>query len=144
MIHVDQIYQLTNGSSYCEPFKDSPFVLHDYECPCAHSTANQTIMAQNVDLYNQELQSVYYTYKAMNFPTFAVAYQPLPVDIMSFPITAISNIGMCNSKSSLPQNISLIQSSITRLLSSIVDCTSMAGEDGLVCPDSLMLTRCKY
>ncbi|KAG2174358.1 hypothetical protein INT43_004381, partial [Umbelopsis isabellina] len=92
MIHVDQIYKLTDGSDYCEPFRNSSFVLHDYECPCAHSAANQTIMAQNVELYNQALQSVYYTYKAMNFPTFAVAYQPLPVDILSFPITAISNI----------------------------------------------------
>lgn len=53
-------------------------------------------MAQNVNLYNQALQSVYYTYTAMNFSTFAVAYQPLPVDILSFPITAISNIGMCD------------------------------------------------
>lgn len=93
LIHVDQIYQLTNNSTYCQPFQSSPFVVHDYECPCGHSVVNQTIMAANVALYNQALESVYFTYKAQNFPNFAVAYQPLPVDIMSFPIDAISDIG---------------------------------------------------
>jgi len=93
LIHVDQIYQVTMNSSYCQPFQNSPFVVHDYECPCAHTVANQTIMRENVDLYNQALQSVYLTYKAQNFPTFAVAYQPLPVNVMSFPINAISDIG---------------------------------------------------
>jgi phospholipase B1 len=93
LIHVDQIYQLTVNSSYCKPFQNSPFVVHDYECPCAHSLANQTTMAANVEFYNQALKSVYMTYAAQNFPNFGVAYQPLPVDIMSFPINAISNIG---------------------------------------------------
>jgi phospholipase B1, membrane-associated len=95
LIHVDEIYQLTMNSSYCKPFQNSVFVVHDYECPCAHSLANQATMAANVELYNQALKSVYLTYAAQNFPTFGVAYQPLPVDIMSFPIEAISNIGKC-------------------------------------------------
>lgn len=55
-------------------------------------------MAANVEFYNQALKSVYMTYAAQNFPNFGVAYQPLPVDIMSFPIDAISNIGSVHSK----------------------------------------------
>ncbi|KAH8548110.1 hypothetical protein BGW37DRAFT_461495 [Umbelopsis sp. PMI_123] len=92
LIHVDEIYQLTMNSTYCQPFQSSPFVVNDYECPCAHSSANKTIMAANVEFYNQALESVYLTYKAQNFPTFGVAYQPLAVDILSFPIEVISNI----------------------------------------------------
>ncbi|KAI8576220.1 hypothetical protein K450DRAFT_214495 [Umbelopsis ramanniana AG] len=92
LIHVEDIYQLTMNSSYCKPFQNNAFVVHDYECPCAHSMANQTAMAANVEFYNQALKSVYSTYAAQNFPTFGVAYQPLPVNIMSFPIEAISNI----------------------------------------------------
>ncbi|KAG2178685.1 hypothetical protein INT44_001838, partial [Umbelopsis vinacea] len=117
LIHVEEIYQLTLNSSYCKPFQNNAFVVHDYECPCAHSIANQTSMAANVEFYNQALKSVYLTYAAQNFPTFGVAYQPLPVNIMSFPIQAISNIE---------------QIFFNRLFSSSTDGTRMASENDMV------------
>jgi hypothetical protein len=121
------------NSTYCQPFQSSPFVVNDYECPCAHSSANKTIMAANVEFYNQALESVYLTYKAQNFPTFGVAYQPLAVDILSFPIEVISNIGMYCFHTSV---LTLIASSnnlfFHRLFSSGAYGTPMVGKNDLV------------
>jgi phospholipase B1 len=84
----DIVISTSNYTNYCQPIKGSSFIGHDHECECSHSIANLTIMNQNFPAYNQALQQVVAHYKEPN-DTFAVIYQPLLVDIMSFPIQAI-------------------------------------------------------
>lgn len=84
----DIVISTSNYTNYCQPIKGSSFIGHDHECECSHSADNLTIMDQNFPAYNQALQQVVAHYKEPN-DTFAVIYQPLLVDIMSFPIQAI-------------------------------------------------------
>jgi hypothetical protein len=91
----DIVVQTSNFSSYCEPIKGSNFIGHDHECECSHSTENRTIMSDLFPEYNSGLQGIAQHYQdltADSDPQFAVVFQPLLVDIMSFPIEAISNI----------------------------------------------------
>ena len=88
-MRVDEIFvQSQNYPEYCQPFpRFSDFVLHDHECECAHTPANRTVMSTLTPQYNTGLKQIAESFKAND--TFAVTFQPLNVDIMSFPIQAI-------------------------------------------------------
>lgn len=88
VMRVEQIFVQTKAyPKYCEPFPRSTFVLHNYECECAHTQANRTIMANFTPQYNLQLQQIVQSYAPND--TFAVVYQPLNINITSFPIDAI-------------------------------------------------------
>ena len=88
-MRVDEIFvQSQNYPEYCQPFpRFSDFVLHDHECECAHTPANRTVMSTLTPQYNSGLKQIATSFK--NNDTFSVVFQPLNVDIMSFPIQAI-------------------------------------------------------
>ncbi|KAI9362779.1 hypothetical protein BD770DRAFT_315966 [Pilaira anomala] len=91
----DIVIQSSNYVAYCQPIKGSSFIGHDHECECSHSDTNRTIMSDVFPHYNTALEGIAEHYKSISDETqstFAVVYQPLLVDIMSFPIEAISNI----------------------------------------------------
>ncbi|KAI9301586.1 hypothetical protein BJ944DRAFT_271274 [Cunninghamella echinulata] len=95
LIRIDEIYTATEAyPSYCRPFQQSDFVLHDHECMCAHTAANRTFMAQLMPQFNTALQKVATQYQGPMYTnnTFTVIYHPLPADINSFPIQAISDV----------------------------------------------------
>ncbi|KAI8333393.1 hypothetical protein BC941DRAFT_358009 [Chlamydoabsidia padenii] len=95
MIRVDEIFTATQAyPEYCRPFARSDFVLNDHECMCAHSAFNRTIMAQLMPQYNLELSKIASIYQGPMYAndTFGVVYRPLPVNINTFPIYAISDV----------------------------------------------------
>ncbi|ORX44922.1 hypothetical protein DM01DRAFT_297161 [Hesseltinella vesiculosa] len=95
LLRIDEIFLDTQAyPTYCRPFKQSNFVLHDHECMCAHSAANLSIMASLQPQFNAALQSVvdYYRSPLYSNDTFTIVYRPLSVNIQSFPIQAISNV----------------------------------------------------
>ncbi|KAI8059301.1 hypothetical protein BC940DRAFT_282062 [Gongronella butleri] len=95
LLRIDEIFVDTQAyPTYCRPFKQKNFVLHDHECMCAHSVANRTLMANLMPQFNAKLQSVVNFYQGPMYSndTFAVVFHPLPVNILSFPIQAISNV----------------------------------------------------
>ncbi|KAI8368759.1 hypothetical protein BD560DRAFT_330800 [Blakeslea trispora] len=89
----DIVVATSNYTDYCRPIQGSSFVGHDHMCECSHSVANRTLMASLFPQYNSVLQGV-----SQHFQTsgeddnFTVVFQPLLIDILSFPIQAISNI----------------------------------------------------
>lgn len=88
----DIVVNTSNFTDYCQPIAGSNFVGHDHECECSHSAANLTIMSDLFPQYNQALQGVAEHFQSSVFEAdqqFAVVYQPLLVDIFSFPIEAI-------------------------------------------------------
>ncbi|KAI9491110.1 hypothetical protein BDB00DRAFT_767667 [Zychaea mexicana] len=88
VMRVDEIFvESQNYPEYCQPFPFSDFVLHDHECECAHTPANRTVMATLTPQYNVGLQTIADSYMAND--SFAVTFQPLKTDILSFPIEAI-------------------------------------------------------
>ncbi|KAG1234511.1 hypothetical protein G6F68_002725 [Rhizopus microsporus] len=88
----DIVVATSNYTDYCRPIKGSNFIGHDHECECSHSEANRTIMNTLFPEYNAALLQAVNYYRQPPSNAFAVVYQPLLVDIMSFPIQAISNI----------------------------------------------------
>lgn len=85
----DIVVATSNYTDYCRPIKGSNFIGHDHECECSHSEANRTIMNTLFPEYNEALLQAVNYYRQPPSDTFAVVYQPLLVDIMSFPIQAI-------------------------------------------------------
>jgi hypothetical protein len=88
----DIVVSTANFTDYCQPIKGSSFVGHDHECECSHSDYNRTIMSDLFPHYNTALQGVTHHFQDAIFASdqsFAVVFQPLLVDIMSFPIEAI-------------------------------------------------------
>ncbi|ORY97716.1 hypothetical protein BCR43DRAFT_437435 [Syncephalastrum racemosum] len=91
LLRVDEIFTQTQAyPEYCQPFPRTSFVLHNYECTCAHTEANRTLIASLVPQYNIALKALAQAYTTND--SFAVIYQPLQPDILSFPIDAISNV----------------------------------------------------
>ncbi|KAI8147093.1 hypothetical protein BJV82DRAFT_553010 [Fennellomyces sp. T-0311] len=91
VMRVDEIFVETqNFPEYCQPFPTSDFVMHDHECMCAHTAINRTIMSTLTPQYNLGLEGI--VKSARSNDSFAVVYQPLKVDILSFPIEAISDV----------------------------------------------------
>lgn len=88
VMRVDEIFIETQAyPEYCQPFPRSSFVMHDHECECAHSEANRTIMRTLTPQYNTALESIVFRYQSND--TFAVVFQPLKMDVSSFPIQVI-------------------------------------------------------
>ncbi|ORE15083.1 hypothetical protein BCV71DRAFT_186087 [Rhizopus microsporus] len=85
----DIVVATSNYTDYCRPIKGSNFIGHDHECECSHSEANRTIMNTLFPEYNAALLQAVNYYRQPPSNAFAVVYQPLLVDIMSFPIQAI-------------------------------------------------------
>lgn len=88
----DIVVQTASFTEYCQPIKGSNFIGHDHECECSHSDQNRTIMSDLFPAYNTALEGVAKYYQSDTFKDeqdFAVVFQPLLVDIMSFPIEAI-------------------------------------------------------
>jgi hypothetical protein len=88
----DIVVQSSRFTSYCQPIKGSDFIGHDHECECSHTDANRTIMSDLFPQYNAALQGVAQHYQDPSFESvtdFAVVFQPLLINIMSFPIQAI-------------------------------------------------------
>ncbi|KAI8646013.1 hypothetical protein BD408DRAFT_381327 [Parasitella parasitica] len=88
----DIVVNTANFTDYCQPIKGSNFIGHDHECECSHSVYNRTIMDSLFPQYNQALQGVAQHYQSSVFAAdqqFAVVFQPLLVDIFTFPIEAI-------------------------------------------------------
>ncbi|KAI7899805.1 uncharacterized protein BX663DRAFT_532615 [Cokeromyces recurvatus] len=88
----DIVVATSNFTDYCRPIKGSDFIGHDHECECSHSEYNRTIMSTHFPEYNVALKNVVENYQTDQFlsdQTFGVVFQPLLVDIMSFPIQAI-------------------------------------------------------
>ncbi|KAI9481391.1 MAG: hypothetical protein EXX96DRAFT_481185 [Benjaminiella poitrasii] len=98
----DIVVASSNFTDYCRPIKGSDFIGHDHECECSHSVYNRTIMSTYFPQYNAALQGVVQHYQSEEFladQSFAVVFQPLLVDIMSFPIQAIRYLqkkNICN------------------------------------------------
>ncbi|KAJ8663321.1 hypothetical protein O0I10_000560 [Lichtheimia ornata] len=91
VMRVDEIFIETQAyPEYCQPFPRSSFVMHDHECECAHSEANRTIMRTLTPQYNTALESIVSRYPSND--TFAVVFQPLKMDVSSFPIQVISDV----------------------------------------------------
>ncbi|KAI9478661.1 MAG: hypothetical protein EXX96DRAFT_571769 [Benjaminiella poitrasii] len=86
---VSGVYPLTNGQAYCVP---NGFLKNTDECQCFSSAENMAKMDAISDAYNQKLQAIADKYKGKPNGTFAVMYSPAPIDILSFPIDALSNI----------------------------------------------------
>ncbi|GAA5801437.1 hypothetical protein HPULCUR_006883 [Helicostylum pulchrum] len=89
------VIQTSSFTEYCQPIKGSSFVGHDHECECSHSDTNRTIMSDVFPHYNTALQGIAQYYQSVTDEKnsqFGVVFQPLLVDIMTFPIEAISNI----------------------------------------------------
>lgn len=88
VMRVDEIFIETQAyPQYCQPFPRSSFVMHDHECECAHSETNRTIMRTLTPQYNRALESIVSRYQPND--TFAVVFQPLKMDVASFPIQVI-------------------------------------------------------
>ncbi|KAI9322740.1 hypothetical protein BX666DRAFT_1849325 [Dichotomocladium elegans] len=93
VMSIDQIFIATQAyPEYCQPFEGSTFVMHDHECMCAHSDANRTIMSELTPQYNAALEEIVGRYPPND--SFAVVYQPLKMDISTFPIEAIRYVYM--------------------------------------------------
>jgi phospholipase B1 len=60
------------------------------ECSC-HADADHKSMDDLAASYNQQLITIANKYKAQPGGTFAVVYHPANINIMSFPIDALSN-----------------------------------------------------
>ncbi|KAI7882061.1 hypothetical protein K492DRAFT_128088 [Lichtheimia hyalospora FSU 10163] len=88
VMRVDEIFIETQAyPEYCQPFPRSSFVMHNHECECAHSEANRTIMRTLTPQYNTALETIVSRYPSND--TFAVVFQPLKMDVSSFPIQVI-------------------------------------------------------
>ncbi|KAI8968248.1 hypothetical protein BDF20DRAFT_908042 [Mycotypha africana] len=85
----DIVLATSNYTDYCTPIPMSDFIGHDHECECSHSEYNRTIMSDMFPKYNDALQNIVKQYQVTKDPNFAVVFQPLYIDIMSFPIEAI-------------------------------------------------------
>ncbi|KAI9027281.1 hypothetical protein CLU79DRAFT_698169 [Phycomyces nitens] len=90
---VSQVYILTSQQEYCRPFKNINFKLNTFECMCAINPKNHAKIDKVSDEYNAELLNIFNTYKAKSTDTFGVMYTPVPVNITSFPIDALSTKG---------------------------------------------------
>lgn len=60
------------------------------ECAC-HADADHKSMDDLAASYNEQLITIANKYKAQPNGTFAVVYRPANINIMSFPIDALSN-----------------------------------------------------
>ncbi|CAG8558485.1 11190_t:CDS:2 [Gigaspora margarita] len=90
--NVSQIYKVTRGQTkYCKKLG----VLPNFECECAFLESPEgDKKRQNMDdlsqKYNAAINRIVQNYADHPSDTFAVVYQPFDLDLMSFPIDALS------------------------------------------------------
>ncbi|KAI9496150.1 hypothetical protein BDB00DRAFT_738428, partial [Zychaea mexicana] len=92
--HVSAVYDLTYGQEHCSPIFDNPnAILNRVECSCflfgEDKRANMDALS---DSYNDELTSIYNSYKAKESENFAIRYTPANFDVGGFPIEVMSNV----------------------------------------------------
>ncbi|KAI9280017.1 hypothetical protein BY458DRAFT_430914 [Sporodiniella umbellata] len=76
-------------NEYCHFNK---FLGYDKECACSKTEKGLEEMDDASDAYNVELQKISEKYKGQVNGSFAVLYNPAPVNLQSFPLDAISNV----------------------------------------------------
>ncbi|KAG0743573.1 hypothetical protein G6F62_004488 [Rhizopus arrhizus] len=87
---VSGVSSLTeNETKYCKP---NLILNNKLECSCFGSSDKLASMDSVSDGYNQQLQAIAAKYPGKPGGTFAVMYSPAPIDILSFPIDALSNL----------------------------------------------------
>ncbi|KAI9268040.1 hypothetical protein BDA99DRAFT_461454 [Phascolomyces articulosus] len=91
---VSQVYTITeDGPAYCRPQNNDPnTILNRQMCSCFQGAdSNRTHMDTIADGYNAKLQEIYEDFKSKQSDTFAVSYMPSDINILGFPIEALSN-----------------------------------------------------
>ncbi|KAI9496151.1 hypothetical protein BDB00DRAFT_810723 [Zychaea mexicana] len=91
---VSQVYAITeDGPEYCRPQNDDPnTILNRAMCSCFQGAdSNRTQMDTLSEGYNAKLQEIYEQFKSEQSDTFAVSYMPGNINILGFPIEALSN-----------------------------------------------------
>ncbi|EIE79163.1 hypothetical protein RO3G_03868 [Rhizopus delemar RA 99-880] len=76
-----------NETKYCKP---NLILNNKLECSCFGSSDKLASMDSVSDGYNKQLQAIAAKYPGKPGGTFAVMYSPAPIDILSFPIDALS------------------------------------------------------
>ncbi|KAI8368206.1 uncharacterized protein BYT42DRAFT_503695 [Radiomyces spectabilis] len=90
---VSAVFPLTEGQAYCRPrHNDSSTILNRSMCSCSDSEENLRKMDELSAGYNEKLRAIAEKYKAVDGATFGVVYRPMPINIGSFPIDALSNL----------------------------------------------------
>ncbi|KAI8084633.1 uncharacterized protein BX664DRAFT_266357 [Halteromyces radiatus] len=93
VFNVSQVFPLSqkSGLNYCVMTNNDPSTIRNLkECSCS-ADSNHQAMDELAASYNVKLQALAEKYKAQPNGTFAVVYRPANVNIMSFPIDALSN-----------------------------------------------------
>ncbi|KAG9292438.1 hypothetical protein G9A89_015308 [Geosiphon pyriformis] len=97
VFNVSQVYEFSHGKEYCRWFKDLPQV--QFGCPCAFlpgqiGKKKRQEMDKVTVLYKSAIERIAmeYAQKHNRDPSFAVVYQPIDVNLTTFPIEAVSNI----------------------------------------------------
>ncbi|KAI9302921.1 GDSL-like Lipase/Acylhydrolase-domain-containing protein [Cunninghamella echinulata] len=91
--NVSQVFPLsqTKGLNYClMDNNDTSTIKNNRMCSCS-APSNHETMDELSAQYNQKLKAIAEKYKPQPNGTFGVVYHPANVDIMSFPIEALSN-----------------------------------------------------
>ncbi|KAI8344745.1 hypothetical protein BC941DRAFT_497949, partial [Chlamydoabsidia padenii] len=91
--NVSQVFPLSqkSGLNYCRMTNNDPSTIKNMkECACS-ADKDHKAMDDLAASYNQQLISIASKYKAQPNGTFAVVYRPANINIMSFPIDALSN-----------------------------------------------------
>ncbi|CAO3607775.1 unnamed protein product [Cunninghamella echinulata] len=91
--NVSQVFplSLTKGLNYClMDGNDTSTIKNNRMCSCSAPSNHETMDALSAQ-YNQKLKAIAEKYKPQPNGTFGVVYHPANVDIMSFPIEALSN-----------------------------------------------------
>ncbi|KAG1176305.1 hypothetical protein G6F70_005555 [Rhizopus microsporus] len=87
---VSNVLRLTAGHhDYCPP---NGILENTKECACGTSEEGLKAMDATSEAYNKQLEKIAAKYPGKPGGSFAVMYSPAPIDILSFPIDAISNI----------------------------------------------------
>ncbi|KAG1407602.1 hypothetical protein G6F60_002083 [Rhizopus arrhizus] len=87
---VSKVFRLTaNKHDYCPP---NGLLENDVECVCGKTEEGLKAMDIASDAYNKQLEKIASKYAGKPGGTFAVMYSPAPIDALTFPIDAISNI----------------------------------------------------
>ncbi|CAO3664559.1 unnamed protein product [Rhizopus stolonifer] len=87
---VSKVFRLTSDrDDYCHY---NGIIENDLECVCGKNEEGLKAMDSASDAYNKQLEKISAKYKGKTGGTFAVMYSPAPINALTFPIDAISNI----------------------------------------------------
>ncbi|KAG1047236.1 hypothetical protein G6F43_010304 [Rhizopus delemar] len=77
-----------NEQAYCKP---TSFIAKDIGCRCLNTLSSTLNMIRYYIAYDKQLQTIAEKYRGEPGGMFAVMYNPVEIDILSFPIDAFSN-----------------------------------------------------